>query len=101
MKFRLNLDQIFFILDESKHKNVSDWRLNRSNYTVFGKDDQGTLFYYSLYEAEDIAVLLWRLYKIRQIADENFEKPSWLGEEVTHDERYYNAYLSEKPFTEW
>ncbi|MEY2702702.1 MAG: hypothetical protein RLY43_1338 [Bacteroidota bacterium] len=34
-------------------------------------------------------------------ADENFEKPSWLGEEVTHDERYYNAYLSEKPFTEW
>lgn len=25
--------------------------------------------------------------------DENFEKPIWLGEEVTGDERYYNAVL--------
>lgn len=33
--------------------------------------------------------------------DETFEKPSWLGIEVTGDERYYNAYLSNKPFTEW
>lgn len=33
--------------------------------------------------------------------DEVFEKPSWLGEEVTNDEKYYNAYLSKKPFTSW
>lgn len=33
--------------------------------------------------------------------DEQFEKPAWLGEEVTGDERYYNAYLSKKPFNEW
>ena len=32
---------------------------------------------------------------------EIFEKPNWLGEEVTNDERYYNAYLSQKPFTSW
>ena len=32
---------------------------------------------------------------------EAFEKPNWLGQEVTNDERYYNAYLSQKPFTEW
>jgi adenylate cyclase len=32
---------------------------------------------------------------------ETFEKPSWLGEEVTNDERYYNAYLSKKPFKNW
>lgn len=32
---------------------------------------------------------------------ENFEKPDWLGEEVTNDERYYNAYLSRNPFKEW
>jgi CYTH domain-containing protein len=32
---------------------------------------------------------------------ETFEKPNWLGQEVTNDERYYNAYLSQKPFTEW
>ena len=34
-------------------------------------------------------------------ADETFEKPNWLAEEVTSDEKYYNAYLSKKPFTTW
>lgn len=36
-----------------------------------------------------------------QSEEESFEKPSWLGEEVTNDERYYNAYLSKKPFVNW
>lgn len=38
-----------------------------------------------------------------ELADENepFEKPDWLGPEVTNDERYYNAYLSKKPFKTW
>lgn len=30
-----------------------------------------------------------------------FDKPSWLGKEVTGDKRYYNAYLSEKPYKNW
>ncbi len=33
--------------------------------------------------------------------DENFEKPDWLGEEVTGDYRYYNSYLSKYPFITW
>ena len=33
--------------------------------------------------------------------DEIFEKPEWLGEEVTNNENYYNAFLSRKPFKEW
>lgn len=33
--------------------------------------------------------------------DETFEKPDWLGTEVTNDERYYNAYLSNNPFKKW
>ena len=33
--------------------------------------------------------------------NEVFEKPTWLGEEVTNDERYYNAYLSKKSFKSW
>jgi len=38
-----------------------------------------------------------------ELNDENetFEKPAWLGKEVTNDERYYNSYLSKKPFSEW
>ena len=30
-----------------------------------------------------------------------FEKPAWLGKEVTSDNRYYNAYLSLFPFRTW
>ena len=33
--------------------------------------------------------------------NEAFEKPDWLGMEVTNDQRYYNAYLSKKPFANW
>ena len=33
--------------------------------------------------------------------DEPFASPSWLGEEVTDDMRYYNGYLAEHPFKTW
>jgi adenylate cyclase len=33
--------------------------------------------------------------------DEVFAKPDWLGEEVTHDVRYYNTSLSRHPFNAW
>ena len=33
--------------------------------------------------------------------DEIFEKPDWLGKEVTLDKRYRNAYLSKYPYKEW
>lgn len=38
-----------------------------------------------------------------ELSDESeaYEKPDWLGEEVTNDERYYNAYLSKNPFSKW
>lgn len=32
---------------------------------------------------------------------EIFEKPHWLGTEVTNDKRYYNSYLSISPFGTW
>lgn len=36
-----------------------------------------------------------------QSETELFEKPNWLGEEVTNDNRYYNSYLSKNPFKNW
>jgi len=33
--------------------------------------------------------------------DEQFERPTWLGEEVTGDRRYYNSQLLKKPFKRW
>ena len=34
-------------------------------------------------------------------ADEDFDRPAWLGEEVSLDQRYYNSNLSELPYTKW
>ena len=33
--------------------------------------------------------------------DESFEKPAWVGEEVSGDARYYNSSLVEHPWSEW
>ncbi|MEO6683995.1 MAG: CYTH domain-containing protein [Ginsengibacter sp.] len=36
-----------------------------------------------------------------QNPEEEFELPIWIGKEVTHEERYYNANLVQKPFRKW
>ena len=33
--------------------------------------------------------------------EEVFEKPDWLGQEVTGDPRYYNSQLSKNPYKSW
>lgn len=33
--------------------------------------------------------------------DEDFERPDWLGGEITGDARYYNANLAKNPYTSW
>jgi adenylate cyclase len=33
--------------------------------------------------------------------DQAFEKPDWIGEDVTHDSRYYNSNLVKNPFSGW
>ncbi|MBK1703496.1 CYTH domain-containing protein [Halochromatium glycolicum] len=33
--------------------------------------------------------------------DEDFERPAWLGPEVSDDPRYYNANLARHPYKEW
>jgi adenylate cyclase len=33
--------------------------------------------------------------------DQKLELPSWIGEEVTHDLRYFNVNLAKHPFSQW
>lgn len=33
--------------------------------------------------------------------DADFPRPAWLGQEVTHDLRYYNSSLAEHPYCRW
>lgn len=48
----------------------------------------------------DNAGLIVAEIELRSEADE-FDRPAWLGEEVTEDERYYNFNLAKHPFREW
>jgi adenylate cyclase len=32
---------------------------------------------------------------------QNIELPDWIGEEVSSDSRYYNAWLSKNPYSKW
>lgn len=34
-------------------------------------------------------------------ADEDFERPAWLGREVTDETRWYNLALAERPYSRW
>ncbi|WP_018869361.1 CYTH domain-containing protein [Thioalkalivibrio sp. ALgr3] len=34
-------------------------------------------------------------------ADAEFPRPDWLGDEVSHDPRYYNTELARHPYSEW
>ena len=36
-----------------------------------------------------------------QSEDEPFEKPDFIGKEVTGDRRYYNGHLSKNPYSSW
>lgn len=33
--------------------------------------------------------------------DQSFMRPAWLGEEVTHDPRYFNSNLCVHPYDQW
>jgi adenylate cyclase len=33
--------------------------------------------------------------------DQAFEKPDWIGPEVSHNPRFFNAYIAEHPFSTW
>ena len=33
--------------------------------------------------------------------DQSFEKPAWIGEEVTGDPRYFNSSLIKTPYSQW
>ena len=60
---------------------------------------KGNIFEVDIFKKKNKGLILAEI----ELKDENqtFEKPNWLGKEVTGDVRYYNAVLQKHPFTEW
>ncbi len=70
------IDKVRYLVDHEGHTFEVD---------VFYGDNEGLVVAELELESEDAA----------------FEKPVWLGKEVTYDERYQNSSLTKRPFKVW
>ena len=52
-----------------------------------------------VFEGENEGLLLAEIEL--QHENEEVQFPEWVGEEVTQDLRYYNSYMSQKPYSAW
>ncbi len=68
-----------------KHRYLVPWQGVTIEIDVFHGDNEGLV----MAEIE------------LQSETQEVELPTWIGKEVTHDKRYYNAYLSAHPYTTW
>lgn len=56
-------------------------------------------FEVDVFHAENEGLVVAEI-ELQQVND-TFKKPIWLGKEVTGNPKYYNSYLSKKPYTKW
>lgn len=57
------------------------------------------LFEVDVFHAENKGLIIAEIELTSE--NESFEKPHWLGKEVTGDVKYYNSNLSKQPFNMW
>ena len=70
--------------------------LNKTRYDIFY---MGHKFEVDIFHGENEGLIVAEI----ELNDESdfFEKPEWLGAEVTMDKRYYNSHLTKNPFKSW
>ncbi|WP_436492739.1 CYTH domain-containing protein [Actinokineospora sp. HUAS TT18] len=62
-------------------------------------DVEGHLFEVDVFHGANEGLILAELEL--DAPDAEFPRPGWLGDEVTDDERYRNAYLAKSPYSGW
>lgn len=60
---------------------------------------EGMCFEIDVFEGENEGLILAEVEL--ESANQQVQLPSWIGEEVTGNPKFYNAYLSKKPFKHW
>ncbi|SEH94941.1 CYTH domain-containing protein [Paenimyroides aquimaris] len=73
-----------------------DFVIDKTRYTIPFND---VIFEVDVFEGANKGLIIAEVEL--QSTDQQFEKPNWLADELTGDERFYNAYLSNHPFTTW
>lgn len=70
--------------------------LEKTRYLV---NYQSFIYEIDVFEGENQGLIVAELEL--ENANQSYEKPSWLGKEVSEDRRYYNSNLIENPFKNW
>ena len=67
--------------------------------TRYVKEHEGHTWEVDVFHGKNAGLIVAEV----EIAEENarITLPVWVGEEVTQDARYYNAYLATHPYSEW
>ncbi|UUV22143.1 CYTH domain-containing protein [Paenimyroides aestuarii] len=73
-----------------------DFIIDKTRYIVLNGD---SVFEVDVFEGLNTGLVIAEIEL--QTTDEHFEKPDWLGDELTGDKRFYNSYLSNHPFANW
>lgn len=60
---------------------------------------QGHLFEVDEFHGENVGLIVAEIEL--ESEEETFERPAWLGKEVTGDLKYYNAMLARQPYRTW
>lgn len=70
--------------------------LNKTRYDIYY---MGHKFEVDIFHGENEGLIVAEI-ELKNESD-FFEKPEWLGVEVTGDKRYYNSHLTKNPFKNW
>lgn len=81
---------------EAMMQTMCPFRLEKRRYKV---DYQGFVFEIDEYFGDNAPLIVAELELPGE--DAVFAKPAWLGEEITANGKFTNAYLSKHPYSEW
>lgn len=91
-EYPIPLDQARQLLDDLCHQP----RIEKLRYRI---DYQGRTWEVDQFLGDNAGLVLAEVEL--EHADQSIELPPWIGEEVTGDPRYYNAWLSQHPYSDW
>lgn len=90
-----------YVIPESDAQEILDkfsisQIVSKMRYRV---EHEGFTWEIDVFDGENLGLIIAEI----ELETENQEYPlpSWIGKEVTADKRYYNAYLSQHPYSEW
>jgi CYTH domain-containing protein len=66
---------------------------------VFLVNFQSYIYEIDVFEGENLGLMVAEL-ELENV-NQFFEKPNWLGKEISDDHRYYNSNLIENPYKNW